>query len=346
MKKLRHNPKKGFSLVLFLFIPLGVFFFSCNQDPIFYNISQEVTPKEPEIPGSPTKIVESGNGLYVSNGKALYTYTGSQWHSTGTPPGRITDVASDGSALYCIVENKTLYRTNGGSWEPIPIPEDYTYLQNIYGTAGSLYVCASNGNEYTIYSGGALRPIGRGENYLLRGAAGNYIATTGGIYNSSNMKTPISGSTGYTIMGLILLPDGTTVAASTKDGVILHGNGSSFTPASVGLTFDRAMATYKTTSDRYLLLVGVYTKGYVEITLGPNGSWLESASHQPGEGTYNQTTTVHDNAQYRSSLGIQSLISLYQVQVQGKDGVLFASTQQKGLWAYQYRSEGWQWNAY
>jgi hypothetical protein len=143
-------------------------------------------------------------------------------------------------------------------------------------------------------------------------------------------------------MGIIALPGG-GIAASTKDGYILYGNGSSFAASPYGITFDRAMATYKTTSG-YLLLVGVYSKGFVEIELGSNGSRPNYAnSHSPGQGEYGKTTTAHDYAQYRSSLGIQSLTALYQA---SNNGPLFASTQQKGLWAYQEREEGWQWNAY
>jgi hypothetical protein len=360
MKKQRLNQKerqrqarlaRGF----FLFIPLCLFFFSCRQDPIFYNISQEVKPKDPEIPGSPTKMVEAGNDLYVSIGRALYRYDGSRWSPTDRPPGTISDLAAAGSALYCIVENNTLYRVNNGQWESIPVPGGYTYLQNIYGTDSTLYICVSspgsNANQYTVfsYTGGSPRVIksGNGEGFRLKGAVsagGDYIATGNGVYGASGSSTAVRGSTGYTIMGIIALPDKSTMAVSTKDGSILYGNGSSFSAASLGITFDRAMATYKTASG-WLLLVGVYTKGYVELELSPNGSWpAVSSSHYPGQGTYNQNTTAHDNAQYSSSLGIQSLIDLHQSQ--RGDRVLFASTQQKGLWAYQYRSEGWQWNAY
>jgi hypothetical protein len=143
-------------------------------------------------------------------------------------------------------------------------------------------------------------------------------------------------------MGIIALPGSGGIAASTKDGYILHGNGSTLKAVSLGLSFDRAMATYQT-KNGYLLLVGVHTKGFVEIELS-NGSLPSYAQyHHPGEGTYGETTTAHDYAQYRSSLGIQSLTALYQ---QEQNGPLFASTQQKGLWAYQYGDEGWQWNAY
>ncbi|MDR0589521.1 MAG: hypothetical protein LBG25_03135 [Spirochaetaceae bacterium] len=340
MEKIRYNHK--WFLVC---IPLCLFFFSCDQHPIFFDISREVKPKDPYIPGSPTKIVTGGTSLYVSNGKSLYQNQGSSWAPMDKPAGSISDLAAVGSTLYCIIENSRLYRNNGGSWEQIPV-SGYT-LQNIHGTNSSLYICASSpgstANIYTIFSySGSLRAImsGAGEGYLLKGAAGNYIATTSGIFNAGS-SNPISGSTGHTIMGIIALPGG-GIAASTKDGYILFGSGS-VTAASFGLSFDRALAVYKT-SRGYLLLAGVHTRGFVEIELSSNGSWPNYSSyHHPGEGTYGVNTTAHDYAQYRSSLGIQSLTSLYQ---QGQNGTLFASTQQKGLWAYQYGDEGWQWNAY
>jgi hypothetical protein len=363
MKKTGLSPKMSLlrgGMAFFLCIPLSLLFFSCNQDPIFYDISQEVQPKDPYIPGSPTKIVElSGNVPYVSNGKYLYKYDGSGWVQVDKPSGTITDLAAVQNTLYCITDNVGLYSYTGGSWTPVPIG-GYTYLQSIYGTDSKLYICGSNpgkdANIYTIVScsGTTLSsPIksGSGEGFRLRGAVTiggtDYIATTGGIFNAANPNTAISGSTGYTIRGMIRLPDGATLAVPTKDGFILHGNGSSLIAGSFGLTFDRAMAVYKTASGNYLLLAGVYAKGYVELELRSNGAWPEVSSyHRPGEGGYGQNTTVYDAAQYRSSLGIQSLTSLYQYPRPGEEGVLFASTHQKGVWAYQLRSEGWQWNAY
>ncbi|MDR0689348.1 MAG: hypothetical protein LBG08_03645 [Spirochaetaceae bacterium] len=363
MKKIRLNHKRSLlrgGIVFFLFIPLGLCFFSCDQDSIFYDISQEVKPKDPYIPGSPTKIVESsGNILYVSNGKSLYRYDGSEWLRIDKPSGTITDLAAVQNSLYCITDNAGLYHYTGGPWEPVPIG-GYAYLQNIYGTDSKLYICGSNtgkdANIYTIVSCSGTTissPLksGSGEGFHLKGAvtAGgtDYIATTGGVFNAAAPNTAISGSTGYTIMGMIRLPDRSTIAVSTKNGSILHGNGGSFIAGSFGLAFDRAMAIYQTASGTYLLLVGVYTRGYVELELRSNGSWPEVSSyHYPGDGAYGRNTTVHDGAQYRSSLGIQSLTSLYQYPRQGQEGELFASTQQKGVWAYQIRSEGWQWNAY
>ncbi|MDR2631414.1 MAG: hypothetical protein LBC60_10865 [Spirochaetaceae bacterium] len=344
MKKIRHIrnrlPRRG--IIALFAVSLGLLFLSCDQHPIFYDISHEVAPKDPYIPGSPTKIVANGNTLYVSNGKGLYQYQQSSWSPIDKPSGAISDIAFAGS-LYCIIENKSLYRYNNNQWEAVPL-SGYTYLQNIYGS-NTLYICASNAgssaNVYTILSlsgGGSPQVIksGAGEDYFLRGAAGNYFATTSGIYSSGG-GTPISGSTGHTIMGLISVGSG--IAASTKGGYILYGSGSSVTAWSFGLTFDRAMAIYTTRNGTKLLLVGVYTKGFYEIVLNGNSY---STSHYPGEGTYDVNTTAHDYAQYRSSLGVQSLTGLYQAQ----NGTLFASTQQKGLWAYQLGDEGWQWNAY
>jgi hypothetical protein len=325
-----------------IFVSFALFLFSCDQHEIFYDISREVKPKDPVIPGSPTKIVELSGKLYVSNGKSLYIYNNGAWSETGKPSGTITDVAVAGS-LYCIVENKSLYRLANNQWTNIPVP-GYAFIQNIYG-GNTLYIGVSNGNVYSVlsYSGSNLSgPLlsGTGEGFLLRGAAGSYYAVSNGIYNGS---TPISGSTGYTIMGMIQA--GSTIVASTRDGKILHGSGGSFTAASFGSKFDRALAVYRRpfNSPNYLLLVGVYTNGFMEIEIN-NNSWNNYPPiHSPGQGDYNSgKTTAHDYAQYRSSLGIQPITGIYQA----SDGTLFASTQQKGLWAYQLRDEGWQWNAY
>ena len=46
---------------------------SCSQSPIFFEVSNEVEPKEPLIKGAPSAIVEFKSGIYVAR-KFLYTY--------------------------------------------------------------------------------------------------------------------------------------------------------------------------------------------------------------------------------------------------------------------------------
>jgi len=83
--------------------------FSCNQSPLFYNISKETPPKDPVVAGTPSKIVESSVSgapkLYVANGR-VWEYDGSTWKQTaGQPSGDFKEVAATtgtGAALYAL----------------------------------------------------------------------------------------------------------------------------------------------------------------------------------------------------------------------------------------------------
>ncbi|MDR3160365.1 MAG: hypothetical protein LBU28_01980 [Spirochaetaceae bacterium] len=351
MKNIRLKPeaRSGLFLVL-LFCPVIFLLGSCNQDPLFYDISNEVKPKEPVIPGTPTKIVEAGGKLYVSNRTDLFEFSQGSWNRIAGPPGRITDLASGESGPYCITEDSRLYSGSGSVWTPVDNQnlEGYT-LQSIYGEGGSLFIGASReGDGYHHYavftgSGGAVIS-GSGEGFRLRGAVSGYFALGNGIYQASG-GSPLPGSTGRDILAMIQLPDN-TIAASTKDGHLLYGSGSSFTAVSTGYKFDRALAVYRGTGGALLLLVGIYTKGYMELDLGSGGSFPSGRASlkSPGEGVYGVNTTVHNYPRYNATLGQYALVSLYQSDAKALP--LFASTVGKGLNAYQELNEGWQWNAY
>jgi hypothetical protein len=87
-------------IVIFALSVLG----SCDQFPIFFQVSKEVKPKKERIPGSPSKIVQAGEAgsekLFVSNGR-IWQASGPDWkwseidhHPSG---GRILDIAAVGS---------------------------------------------------------------------------------------------------------------------------------------------------------------------------------------------------------------------------------------------------------
>jgi hypothetical protein len=346
MKSVRPGAESAPVLFLLLIFFLG----SCNQDPIFYDISNEVKPKQALISGTPTKIVEANGKLYVSNRTDLFVFDQNSWTSTAKPPGRIADLASGGSGLYCITEDSRLYSGSGSAWTELNNPNLAGYtLQSIYGGGGGLFIGASRegsgNNVYAVFtaSGGPVIS-GAGEGFRLRGAASGFFALGNGIYPASG-GSPLAGSTGRDILALIQLPNN-TIAASTKDGHLLYGGGSSVAAVSTGYKFDRALAVYKGSGGSFLLLVGIYTKGYMELDLGSGGAFPSGrvSLKSPGDGVYGVNTTVHNYPRYTATLGQCALISLYQSNAESLP--LFASTVGKGLNAYQNLDEGWQWNAY
>ena len=99
-------------------------------------------------------------------------------------------------------------------------------------------------------------------------------------------------------------------------------------------------------SDR-LLLVGRqdigysynpgYTYGYVEIIL--NDTDIGTELKDPGKGT---PTTVQNHERYVSSLGKNPVNYIHQA---SSNGMLFVSTQYRGVWSYKERNGVPQWNA-
>jgi hypothetical protein len=202
-------------LILFL---VSLFFGSCNQDAIFYNISQEVKLLEPRIKGTPTNIVHFGNYIFVANRSSLHRYgkppgnTEPAWDSAEPPlvqpGGEIWGLAATNDHLYVLTGGglKRLSAANvvtgGGNWEPVNTYHDnaagYSQLQTIYADARRLFAggrsgtLSSDSNDYAILyvddsdNSPQIKAIKTGV-HLLKGAAlsgtEHYLATAGsGIY--------------------------------------------------------------------------------------------------------------------------------------------------------------------
>ena len=136
---------------------LIVLFLSCNQDPIFHAISQEVKPRDPRIPGIPTSMalfyrmypagtVNRIPVLYVASGRINWyaapddpgsfdtSWTaekGEKWWNkdkgkTALPGGKIVGLAATNEYLYALYHKKILKRIKWDSaaneqWKEIPI---------------------------------------------------------------------------------------------------------------------------------------------------------------------------------------------------------------------------------
>ncbi|MDR1374472.1 MAG: hypothetical protein LBJ24_05815 [Treponema sp.] len=174
--KPRRIPRGGIlCLLLFLFL-------SCNQDAIFFHVSQEVEPKDPRIEGTPSKMVRFGSAapvpLYVANGH-LHRYTeggtslpnparGIWDYPTEQPPGGAVDLAATAGFLYARTGNGDpssfgLYRsTDGDTWPGgapasptdggrILLPGGYA-PQTIYSANNILFIGAAIGSgNYAIF---------------------------------------------------------------------------------------------------------------------------------------------------------------------------------------------------
>jgi hypothetical protein len=346
----------------------GLVLISCNQAPIFYYISNEYEPKEPLISGGPTRIVEFQGKAYVSNG-TIYRYSPGTSGVKGTwaalrngAPKAVKDIAVTERYLYALsvpgagMGSAVLYRMDAAeNWKEAAKGA----LQAIYGAGDSLFAGTGNSQSNALYyindtgiSLSHLRDFGfNGE---LQGAAfldnTYYIATAGqGIFAVTDLSSlaaaeplPSSADAGA-IRGLFVVSDAAEAAL-----IALSGSGKLWWTKSgdsarvikeSSVTFTGSAAVW----NNELLLTGVqlgsavYTYGYREFPLKAVLAGTDPGSPcTPGEGT-GVVSSVDNYPKYSTSLGKHVVNSLYQAQ----DGILFASTQKSGLWAYRDS----EWNA-
>lgn len=182
--------------------------FSCEQDAIFFKISQETVPEKPLLPGGPTNMVESYRGskkiMYVASGNSLHWYADGAWDSgpydIPQPGGRIRGLAATTTYLYAVCEHNgvdtELWRIgHTGGWGRITPNNKYTDLQTIYADPEGDYLFAGalSGGEYGILyvrdSDTGLKLL-RSNTDMLSGAASNitnyYLSTRGkGVFKVS-----------------------------------------------------------------------------------------------------------------------------------------------------------------
>jgi hypothetical protein len=347
---------------------------ACSQAPIFYYISNEYEPKEPMISGGPSKIVEFDGMPHVSNGK-IYRYTGTAsvrgvWEPLPEQVPIVKDIAVTDTYLYALsvpgvnLDSAVLYRKGKGpdaKWESVAAGP----IQAIYGAGTYLFAGMGDSQNNALYYMNdtaqtltLLREFSyQGE---LRGAAAAdnfyFVATTGqGIYaagDPGDLKdaAPLLHSLDAgQISGLYHIEgtDSTGTAASaviavSGAGKIWRAKSQASGPVGEligeydGLFFTGAAAVW----EKKLLLLGirsgsgVYTYGYREFPLDKVLTETSAGSPvTPGESSGD--SSVDNYAKYSTSLGKHVVNSLYQA----KDGLLFASTQKNGLWAY--RNDEW-----
>ncbi|MDR1099643.1 MAG: hypothetical protein LBL28_04105 [Treponema sp.] len=215
---LRFRAGAGF---LPVFLPLVFFFAACNQNAIFYTISQEPSLREPQIKGTPSNMVVFDGKLYVANRFTLYRYgrpTPAEdpiWDSSfDQPGGEIRGVAATKDDLFVLTgEGLKRFVEVSGKWEWKDVSvdlndaggaKDYTKLQTIYadedwlfvGSAGNGDPVATGDNYAILYWDGTtgLKALKTGV-HLLSGAVYNgtthFLSTLGsGIFTASESGSP------------------------------------------------------------------------------------------------------------------------------------------------------------
>ncbi|MDR0600548.1 MAG: hypothetical protein LBG84_10825 [Treponema sp.] len=328
---------------LFFFAPLFWAFLSagCDQEPLFWNISQEVAPIKPIIGGAPSRIVSLAApglepALYVSNGDVWefdLNVLPAARRMSSQPGGRIKTLAAavSGSEGYLFSLDwegnlKRNKRTSSG-WAGWTLITKDSGLQQIFGAEDYLFAGAADGNGYRLLSmaanGASLTSI-KNNCGLLMGAAeagGNYFL---GLMGDGVYVTPtpaaaisvgvVSGSEGR-IIGLVPLFAGGIGAAATGAAALRAPENTggecailSFTSGgaldfsqTIGTDFSGAMANWEGQNGEKLLLLGRHDGGYREFHLDPR------TLYTPGtEGAL----SVEQGSRYNSTLAKYAVTSL------------------------------------
>ena len=125
---------------------------ACNQDHIFFSITQEVDLIDPRINGTPTAAIALGETVYVASkfSDSIHTYTAGSWGMMANPPGgKILELAGTDGYLFALVSSSGELANAGrlrkiranaigsGDWETVGAPGN---TQSLYGAG--MYVFA------------------------------------------------------------------------------------------------------------------------------------------------------------------------------------------------------------
>ncbi|MDR2807570.1 MAG: hypothetical protein LBB43_01015 [Spirochaetaceae bacterium] len=342
-----------------IFILIAVVLSSCNQDPIFFTISLEVTPLKPRIEGFPSAVMK-GAVLYVisKGGAVIHQYNNGNWTelSKGKVSGRLHQLAATDTALYVLAGEigslKVWKTTDLSNWTDLSISGD---IQAIYGAGDTVFIASrtksGSSEEFAIsYEKDGTVALLQSETALLTGAATDgtnyYLSTAGkGILCYDSSFVLLNEASSLTMRGIIALED-TTIAAVSSTGLLYNtiASPTTFDQKTFDVTFTGAMALWEGNGNKFLLL-GVSSSsvdGYREIPLAADGSLSNPETLQmPGKA---DSTTLEGSdtfERFETGLGLYPVMGLFQA----GDAILFAAPLQNGLWSYRERSEGWQWNA-
>jgi hypothetical protein len=326
-------------LILLCLLPL-----SCNQDSIFYDISNEPEPKDPLIPGSPTSMVLVRNRLYVGTrmGNRIFCFSGttgsSGWSVIPLPSGSLGDLATDGNDLFVLffptgepLKSSAVRRYNlsTGTWDMYYTLSGYS-IQTLFGVDGKIFAGGqyySNHMNFALFylepNSNSLNAI-KHETSLLIGVAQNaegaiYLATAGsGIFtfNEETLDTsPVPNIAETNLNGIINV--GGSIVAVSANGNVYIDNGGGFSYVTIRVNFTGGMCVWLDRRNQWkpsLLLMGIrgegtsLNHGYREMVLN-NGKPTFNIRF-PGD---ELPTSVTSKAKYEASIGTHPVLSILQL---------------------------------
>jgi len=328
---------------------LILFLFSCSQDSIFFDISNEPEPKDPLIDGSPTNIVALKNRIYVGTrmNNKIYCYASNNgvlgWEAITLPSGYLGQLATDGDSLFVLIfQNRDplkssivrRYNVSSNSWDMTYTMSGYS-IQTIFGTGNMIFAGGqyqNNRKNFAIIfldkTYDSLTVIKYGTS-LLKGVAQNasgtvYLATAGSgmfIFNESvpegedPVSGPVSGTEKANLNGIMNV--GGYIVAVGADGSVYSDIGGKFNNVNAGVNFTGAMCVWTDRKNQWkpsLLLLGIRGKG-TSLTHGYREMVLDN-----GKPTFNikapgddSPTSVVNKAKYDAGIGTHPVEAIYQI---------------------------------
>jgi hypothetical protein len=329
------------------FIFLILLLFSCSQDSVFVDISNEPEPKDPLIDGSPTNIVAVKNRIYVGTrmSNKIYCYESNDgnlgWDTIPLPSGYyLGQLATDGDGLYVLMfQNRDplkptmvrRYNVSSGSWD-MTYPMSGYSIQTIFGVGNRIFAGGqyqNNRQNFAIIfldkAQDSLTVIKYGTK-LLKGAAQNasgtiYLATAGSgmfSFNEGTLDTtPVDGTEKANLNGIMNV--GGNIVAVGADGSVYFDIGGSFNNVNAGVSFTGAMCVWLDRKNQWkpsLLLLGIrgkgtsLTHGYREMVLDNGKPTFPINVKSPGD---DSPTSVANKAKYDAGIGTHPVESIFQV---------------------------------
>lgn len=209
---------------LFLVFCVLTIFCSCDQAPIFYDISQEIKLDDPTIKGKVYSIKMVDSVLYAANSN-LYEKSVSEkrWKKVSNTPSNIIDIAYAGDYLYVLAEptsagTYTVYAhklntentlDKDSSWEKVITGISYLF-DNQYSSAQHAYCSGKDGDTWQVYSLTEYSPspmVGVKSIYGSEIKSAVHLKETDYFSSDISMVAVPVGSTG----GYIYVRDGKTV---------------------------------------------------------------------------------------------------------------------------------------
>jgi hypothetical protein len=353
------------------FVTAALLLTGCSNDPIFATIESEAKLAEPTIVGTVSSlVVTTDNGtknVYATNGYIWKRTNGvNSWSTISLPASDVrcsalaTDALDGTGSLYALFVKTTnwssfdsIQKYDGSSWTKVTGPSTVSVLGS---GKGRIYAFVNDGTSYSVYATAAAGDVTIPSTTALAsslslpvGTAGDYFATTTGIYyhnGSTISQLTYSGLPSALIKAITT--DGTN-AYLVDNGAVYKVNSSALVAAVTHSVSSpvRDAAWLDTAGTDYILIASgsSSTGGYGEIPVAADGTM--GTYQTPGSSsTSSISTSARD--QYESSIEnyiVQKIYPITSPVPAGNDYVIYAGityTSYDGLWSY-YTTKG-EWN--